>query len=215
MARHSRSALLAHSICQAKRPDWWEHRSNGERKYYLSSFPADTAIKGVARAIKARWICEQAQQQLKEELGLDHFEGRSWTGLHRHFLMRLCLPANTKARAGGAEERVSGLPIQSRMPDIRQTIIDRILRPPPHQCPHCGVSLSVTHLKLLPKVGSTFSVAGSWPRQMDESGEVDVTAVVAGCEAAEVFEATDASLDLIAMLVDVGVVRDRDLAVTL
>jgi SRSO17 transposase len=29
-------------------------------------------------------ICEQARQQLKDELGLDHFEGRSWTGLHRH-----------------------------------------------------------------------------------------------------------------------------------
>jgi hypothetical protein len=31
-------------------------------------------------AIKARWICEQGHQQLKEELGLDHFDGRSWTG---------------------------------------------------------------------------------------------------------------------------------------
>ena len=37
--------------------------------------------------IKARWVCEQAHQQLKEELGLDHYEGRSWTGLHRHALM--------------------------------------------------------------------------------------------------------------------------------
>lgn len=54
-----------------------EHRSNGERKYYLSNLPADIAIKDVASAIKARWICEQAHQQLKEELGLDHFEGRS------------------------------------------------------------------------------------------------------------------------------------------
>jgi SRSO17 transposase len=34
-------------------------------------------------------VCEQAHQQLKEELGLDHFEGRSWTGLHRHALMTL------------------------------------------------------------------------------------------------------------------------------
>ena len=39
--------------------------------------------------IKARWVCEQAHQQLKEELGLDHFEGRSWTGLHRHALMSM------------------------------------------------------------------------------------------------------------------------------
>ncbi|QPC95456.1 IS701 family transposase (plasmid) [Mesorhizobium sp. INR15] len=66
-----------------------EHRSNGERKYYLSNLPADTPLKRLAGAIKARWICEQAHQQLKEELGLDHFEGRSWTGLHRHALMTM------------------------------------------------------------------------------------------------------------------------------
>jgi len=66
-----------------------EHRSSGERKYYLSNLPADAAIKDVAGAIKARWICEQAHQQLKEELGLDHFEGRSWAGLHRHALMTM------------------------------------------------------------------------------------------------------------------------------
>ena len=36
---------------------------------------------GLAATIKARWICEQAHQQLKEKLGLDHFEGRSWQGL--------------------------------------------------------------------------------------------------------------------------------------
>ncbi len=64
-----------------------EHRSTGERKYYLSNLPAETPLKQLASAIKARWVCEQAHQQLKEELGLDHFEGRSWQGLHRHCLM--------------------------------------------------------------------------------------------------------------------------------
>jgi SRSO17 transposase len=34
-------------------------------------------------------MCEQAHQQLKEELGLDHFEGRSWQDLHRHALMTM------------------------------------------------------------------------------------------------------------------------------
>jgi len=66
-----------------------EHRSTGERKCYLSNLPPDTTMKQLAGAIKARWICEQAHQQLKEELGLDHFEGRSWTGLHRHCLMSM------------------------------------------------------------------------------------------------------------------------------
>lgn len=75
-----------------------EHRSNGERKYYLSNLPADTSLKRLAGAIKARWICEQAHQQLKEELGLDHFEGRSWTGLHRHALMIMIAYAFLQSR---------------------------------------------------------------------------------------------------------------------
>ena len=75
-----------------------EHRSNGERKYYLSNLPADTPVKALAGAIKARWICEQAHQQLKEELGLDHFEGRSWTGLHRHALMTIMAYAFLQSR---------------------------------------------------------------------------------------------------------------------
>lgn len=49
--------------------------SNDERKYYLTNLPADTTLKALAAAIKARWVCEQAHQQMKEELGLDHFEG--------------------------------------------------------------------------------------------------------------------------------------------
>jgi SRSO17 transposase len=66
-----------------------EHRTSGEKKYYLSSLPAETDLRTLAAVIKARWICEQAHQQLKEELGLDHFEGRSWQGLHRHALMTM------------------------------------------------------------------------------------------------------------------------------
>lgn len=66
-----------------------EWRSNDERKYYLSNLPADATLKVLASAIKARWVCEQAHQQMKEELGLDHFEGRSWQGLHRHALMTM------------------------------------------------------------------------------------------------------------------------------
>jgi SRSO17 transposase len=75
-----------------------ERRSTGEQKYYLSNLPADASIKTLAATIKARWICEQAHQQLKEELGLDHFEGRSWTGLHRHALMTMIAYAFLQSR---------------------------------------------------------------------------------------------------------------------
>src|SRR5438067_8369546 len=66
-----------------------EHRASGEKKYYLANLPTATDLRSLAATIKARWICEQAHQQMKEELGLDHFEGRSWQGLHRHALMTM------------------------------------------------------------------------------------------------------------------------------
>jgi SRSO17 transposase len=66
-----------------------EHRTSGEKKYYLANLSAETDLRTLAATIKARWVCEQAHQQLKEELGLDHFEGRSWQGLHRHALMTM------------------------------------------------------------------------------------------------------------------------------
>ena len=69
-----------------------EERSDGERRYYLTNHPADTPRRTLVRAVKARWACEQAHQQLKGELGLDHFEGRSWAGLHHHALLTMiCL----------------------------------------------------------------------------------------------------------------------------
>ena len=63
-----------------------------------------------AATIKARWVCEQAHQQLKEELGLDHFEGRSWRGLHRHALMAMIAYAflqhrRLAAASGGKKNR--------------------------------------------------------------------------------------------------------------
>lgn len=75
-----------------------ERRSGGEHKYYVSNLPADTTLRQLAAAIKARWVCEQAHQQLKEELGLDHFEGRSWPGLHRHALMTMLAYAFLQSR---------------------------------------------------------------------------------------------------------------------
>src|SRR5262249_54495205 len=82
-----------------------EHRMSGEKKYYLAHLPAKTDLPTLAATIKARWICEQAHQQLKEELGLDHFEGRSWQGLHRHALMTMIAYAFLQHRRLAAARR--------------------------------------------------------------------------------------------------------------
>jgi SRSO17 transposase len=66
-----------------------ERRRNGEVKFHLTNHPETASLKALATAIKARWSCEQAHQQLKEEIGLDHFEGRSWHGLHHHAVLTM------------------------------------------------------------------------------------------------------------------------------
>jgi SRSO17 transposase len=61
-----------------------EWRTDGTIKYALSNLPAETSIEQAIALWKSRWQVEQGYQQLKEELGLDHFEGRSWPGFHHH-----------------------------------------------------------------------------------------------------------------------------------
>jgi len=110
-----------------------ERRRTGEQKYYLSNLPATTTLKTLAAAIKARWLCEQAHQQLKEELGLDHFEGRSWSGLHRHALMSMVAFLYLQqrriraAKRGKKDER----PTASAQPSGRTHGHDRPLPPAP------------------------------------------------------------------------------------
>ncbi|GHE74385.1 hypothetical protein GCM10019059_37420 [Camelimonas fluminis] len=115
-----------------------EHRSTGAREFYLRNLPANTPSRKLDGAIKARWLCEQAHQQLREELGLDHLEARSWQGLHRHALMTMIAFAFLQARrlkaAGRKKEPCP--PPQPSLPAIRQAILVQLSQPPPI-CPHC------------------------------------------------------------------------------
>lgn len=53
-------------------------------KFWLSTIPASTPLKELARIAKLRWRIERDYQELKQEIGLDHYEGRTWTGFHHH-----------------------------------------------------------------------------------------------------------------------------------
>lgn len=61
-----------------------EWRTDGSIRYAVSNLPAETPMRQAVELWKSRWHVEQGYQQLKEELGLDHFEGRSWPGFHHH-----------------------------------------------------------------------------------------------------------------------------------
>ena len=122
-----------------------EHRQSGEKKYYLCNLPAGTGLRSLAATIKARWICEQAHQQLKEELGLDHFEGRSWQGLHRHALMTMIAYAFLQHRrlAQAGREKKSPRPTAPAKP---------ARRPPRHRQTH-ATSQALAMSALPPMVG--------------------------------------------------------------
>jgi SRSO17 transposase len=62
----------------------WPEGAEAPTDYWLSSLPADTPIAELVRLAKIRWRIEHDYRELKHGLGLDHFEGRSWTGWHHH-----------------------------------------------------------------------------------------------------------------------------------
>jgi SRSO17 transposase len=61
-----------------------EERADGKIQYAFSNLPVRTRRIQAVRLWKSRWPVEQGYQQMKEELGLNHFEGRSWRGFHHH-----------------------------------------------------------------------------------------------------------------------------------
>jgi SRSO17 transposase len=69
----------------------WPAGRNEPEKYFLSSLPALTPIRELVRLAKLRWRIERDYQELKQELGLGQFEGRSWRGFHHH--ASLCIAA--------------------------------------------------------------------------------------------------------------------------
>ncbi len=67
----------------------WPHEAEEPTKYWLSNLPQETSLRELVYWAKIRWWVEQNYQQLKDDLGLDHFEGRSWTGWHHHITLTM------------------------------------------------------------------------------------------------------------------------------
>ena len=67
----------------------WEDGEAESKKYYFSSLPGSTSHRELIRIIKQRWRTERVYEDLKGELGLDHFEGRTFPGWHHHVSVAL------------------------------------------------------------------------------------------------------------------------------
>jgi SRSO17 transposase len=69
----------------------WPEGAEEPTKYWLSNLPPRTALRDLVHAAKARWLIERDYQELKQEIGLGHYEGRGWRGFHHH--ASLCIAA--------------------------------------------------------------------------------------------------------------------------
>ncbi len=68
----------------------WPAEAEAPTKYWFSNLPQGISLRRLVQLAKLRWRVEQNYQQLKEELGLDHYEGRGWQGWHHHVTL-VCL----------------------------------------------------------------------------------------------------------------------------
>ena len=69
----------------------WPEGENEPTKYWLSTLPQDITFRDLVDTAKLRWRIERDYQELKQEVGLGHFEGRGWRGFHHH--ATLCIAA--------------------------------------------------------------------------------------------------------------------------
>ena len=69
----------------------WPRGRTEPTKYWISTLPPTTTLKALVKMAKHRWIIERDYEELKQELGLGHFEGRNWRGFHHH--ATLCIAA--------------------------------------------------------------------------------------------------------------------------
>jgi SRSO17 transposase len=69
----------------------WPRGEAEPTKYWLANLPPRTALKDLVHHAKARWVIERDYQELKQEIGLGHYEGRGWRGFHHH--ASLCIAA--------------------------------------------------------------------------------------------------------------------------
>lgn len=83
-----RPAHRDQKLTQPREPEWllieWPEDEPEPRKYWMSNLPEKMALRNLVALAKQRWIIERDYQELKQELGLGHFEGRGWRGFHHH-----------------------------------------------------------------------------------------------------------------------------------
>ena len=89
---------LPECVCTLHRPtkpakEWllieWPEGEDEPTKYWLSTLPQNIPFRDLVDAAKLRWRIERDYQELKQEVGLGHYEGRGWRGFHHHITLSI------------------------------------------------------------------------------------------------------------------------------
>jgi SRSO17 transposase len=122
----------------------WPEGESEPTKYWLSTLPGTATLEELVATAKLRWRVERDFEELKQELGLGHFEGRGWRGFHHH--ASLCIaaygflvaercrfsPPGRRPRLAAPERPAGYRPRGSRRaPGAAQSRVDRDLAPAP------------------------------------------------------------------------------------
>jgi len=169
---HSRFAAVrvraAHRDYEKAEPhaeEWllieWPRGEKEPTKYWLSTLPPATQLKALVKMAKHRWIIERDYQELKQELGLGHFEGRNWRGFHHHATLCIAAYGFLVAERNRFSPSARAVILDSLPPSQRRTsaregrrarperhnphsiatlriVLARLLLRQLHHCPYCG-----------------------------------------------------------------------------
>ena len=138
----------------------WPEGEKEPAKYWLSTLPSSIAFRDLVDAAKLRWRIERDYQELKQEVGLGHYERRGWRGFHHHATMciaaygfliseRETIPPSGPRPAGRFSQVVVPAPeapplrperhVPNSIATVRRRIIDALVRRMP-RCPCCRAS---------------------------------------------------------------------------
>jgi len=94
-SRFARVRVRAAQGDRPRRQEWllieWPKGEAEPTRYFLSTLPANISFKELVATVKMRWRIERDYRELKQEVGLGHYEGRNWRGFHHH--ASLCIAA--------------------------------------------------------------------------------------------------------------------------
>jgi SRSO17 transposase len=106
----------------------WPATEKEPTKYWLSNLPATLSLRKLVAIAKLRWRIERDYEELKQELGLGHYEGRNWRGFHHHatlsiaaygfLVLERCL-FSPRPTPGRSRSMKSGFPYPACNPTIR------------------------------------------------------------------------------------------------